>query len=357
MGVDDSNILFTYFTYHVTIITTMRKRMHSKHIQNQIRLIGMLLAALVLAACAVPLTPTTTETGAVTTADDANDADAPEAITVTHAQGETEVPVNPETVVVFDYSVLDTLDQLGVPVAALPQSSSLPPFLSEYGSEEYANAGTLFEPDYELVNQLEPDLIIVAGRSSSVYEDLAEIAPTIDLTVDQENFLESFKANMTTLGAIFGQEEEVANRLADIDASIERVNQLAADSGQNALIVLTTGGNVTAYGPGSRFGLIHDLLGVTPVVEDVEAATHGDAISFEFILEHDPDILFIIDRDSAIGQGTEAAEQVMDNELMHQTTAWANDKLVYLDPAVWYLANSGLSTFPAMIAEIEAGLE
>lgn len=282
---------------------------------------------------------------------------APETVTITHVQGETTVVKNPETVVVFDYSLLDTLDQLGIPVAAVPQSN-LPPFLSKYADSEYVNAGTLFEPDYEQINALTPDLILVAGRSSGAYGELAKIAPTIDMTIDVTKFLTDYETNLRNIGLIFDREEEIEQRLAEIEASIEQVRAKASESGQKALIVLVTGGNVTAYGPGSRFGgIIHDLLGVTPVVEDIEAATHGDAISFEFILEHDPDILFVIDRDSAIGQGTVAAQQVLDNEIIHATKAWQNNKIVYLDPAIWYLANSGLRTFPQMIAEVEAALE
>lgn len=274
----------------------------------------------------------------------------PETITVTHAQGETEVVRNPQNVVVFDYGFLSTLSELGANVAGVPQSN-LPEFLSQYA--DVANAGTLFEPDFEMVNSLKPELIIVAGRSSAVYPDLAKIAPTIDLTIPAGDFINGFRTNTRILGEIFGQEAEVEARLAEIDASIARVNELAAESGAKALIVMVSGGEITAYGPGSRFGLIHDELGVSPVVEDIEAATHGDAISFEFVLEHNPDILFIIDRDSAIGESGEAAGQVMDNELVHATNAWKNGKLIYLDPTAWYLANTGLSTVAQMISEVE----
>ncbi len=274
----------------------------------------------------------------------------PETITVTHAQGETEVVRNPQNVVIFDYGYLDTLTELGVNVAGVPHSN-LPEFLSQYA--DVANVGTLFEPDFEVVNSLNPELIIVAGRSATVYPDLAKIAPTIDLTVPADDFINGFKANTLILGRIFGQEAEVEARLAEIDESIARVNGLATESGAKALIVMVSGGEITAYGPGSRFGLIHDELGVAPSVEDIEAATHGDAISFEFILEHNPDILFVLDRDSAVGQSGEAAGQVMDNELVHATNAWQNDKLVYMEPTAWYLANTGLNTVAQMIAQVE----
>ncbi len=281
-----------------------------------------------------------------------------ETVTITHAQGETDVPTNPETVVVLDYSILDTLDELGIDsVAAIPQGPLVPPHLSQYNGEEYVNAGSLFEPDFEAINALEPDLIIVALRSSTSYEPLAEIAPTIDLTTDQAEFIASLSGHAESIGTIFGKEAEVAELLAGLEADITEVNEIASESGETALIVLTTGGEVSAYGPGSRYGMIHDLLGVAPAVEDVEAATHGDSISFEFILENNPGILYVLDRDAAIGEESQPAAEILDNELVHATDAWTNDKVVYLNGGNWYLASTGLGTLAEMIAEVQSAFE
>jgi iron complex transport system substrate-binding protein len=339
----------------------------------------LLLVVLVLSACAAAPTVGTAPSGDVAAPTEAPAAptEAPaepteavveeateataeresETVVVTHPQGETTITKNPQRVVVFDFSVLDTLDQLGIPVTGVPSSTNVPTFLSQYAGEEYTNVGTLFEPDYEKVNELQPDLILVALRSGPLYPDLSKIAPTVDLTVDGTNLIPSFKTAVTNIGVMFDKEAEVESRLAEIDASIARVNELATTTGQTALIVMVSGGEVTAFGPGSRFGIIHDVLGVTPISANVETETHGDAISFEYILEKNPDILFIIDRDAATGESSETAEQVMDNELIHSTNAWQNDKLVYLDPAAWYLANTGLGSMATIIAEVEAGLQ
>src|SRR5690554_2144291 len=82
-------------------------------------------------------------------------------LVVDHELGTTTVPLNPENVVVFDYGVLDALDVLGVAVAGLP-ASNLPPFLSQFGTDEYVNVGTLFEPDFEEIYVLNPELIIIS---------------------------------------------------------------------------------------------------------------------------------------------------------------------------------------------------
>jgi len=273
-------------------------------------------------------------------------------ITVAHAQGETTLPGIPEKVVSFDFAAIETLEAIGVDVAGLP-GSNLPAHLEKYASDDYAKVGSLFEPDYEALAALEPDLIIVAGRSSGAYAELAKIAPTVDLSNDWADFYGSIKANAEIVGQLFDKEAEIDDLIAETDAKVEAAKAAAADAGKG-LIVLTSGAEVSAYGPGSRFGFIHDTLGVTPVIEDVEAATHGDAISFEFILETNPDILFVIDRDAATGEGAAAA--ILDNELVAETTAWKNDAVVYIDPVRAYIVNGGLISFGIMADQVTEAL-
>src|SRR5687767_6373945 len=210
-------------------------------------------------------------------------------VTVAHAQGETAVPADPQTVVVFDVGVLSTLDSLGVEVAGVPEAT-YPESLSQYSGAEYAKVGSLFEPDYEAVNALEPDLIIVGGRSAAVYPELSEIAPTIDLTVDNQDFLASFAERTTTLGEVFGEQAAVAERLAAVEQRAAEV-KTAAEGAGDALFVMTSGGELSAYGPETRFGLVYDELGLTPADEALTAADHGDAVSFEYLAENDPDVL------------------------------------------------------------------
>lgn len=277
-------------------------------------------------------------------------------VTVSHAQGETEVPLDPQRVITFDIGTLDTIDALGGDVTGVPQEF-VPEFLEQYTSEDYVNAGTLFEPDFEAVNEAEPDLIIVGGRSAEAYEDLSDIAPTIDLTVDSTDFLNSFREQTETLGTIFEAEKEAERALADIEGRVEQVKQRASRIG-TGLVVLTTGGEVSAYGSGSRFGnVIHDALGVEPADTDIDADTHGEAVSFEYIAETDPDWLFVVDRDVATGESEGgAAEQVLDNDLVARSTAWQKDQIVYLDPVRWYIVGSGLSSVEAMVAQLQESL-
>lgn len=72
--------------------------------------------------------------------------------------------------------------------------------------------------------------------------------------------------------------------LANIEKQVEEVKAKAGD--KKALIILTTGGKVSAYGTGSRFGLIHDVLGVPAADPNLKVTNpHGQSVSFEYIAE------------------------------------------------------------------------
>ena len=113
---------------------------------------------------------------------------------------------------------------------------------------------------------------------------------------------------------------------------------------------------MSAYGPSSRFGLIHDVFGFGAADEKIEVSTHGQSISFEYIMETNPDVLFVIDRNTAVG-GESGAEETIENELVQKTTAFKEDKIIYLNPDSWYLSGGGLKSVKIMAEEIEASLK
>ncbi|MBM6618927.1 siderophore ABC transporter substrate-binding protein [Bacillus suaedaesalsae] len=315
----------------------------------------LLTFTMIMAACGSSTTKNTTETASATASGDETKTEEVKEITVTHQLGETTVKKNPEKVVVFDFGVLDTLDKLGVEVTGVPQAN-IPQYLSKFTESTYENVGSLKEPDFEKISEIAPDLIIISGRQQALYEDLQEIAPTIFMGVDTSKYMESFTANSKQLGEIFGKEKEVETELAKVEKSIKALNEKATNDGKTGLIVLANEGNISAYGAGSRFGIIHDVFGVKPADEKIEVSTHGMNVSFEYIAEKNPDYLFVIDRSAAVG-GQSSAKQTIDNDLVKGTNAFKDDNIVYLDPNYWYLSGGGLISVSEMVKEIEAGLK
>ncbi|MCY1033441.1 siderophore ABC transporter substrate-binding protein [Corallococcus sp. BB11-1] len=270
--------------------------------------------------------------------------------TFTHGQGSTVVAEHPKQVVVFDLAALDTLDALGVDVQGVA-GEYFPGQLAKYADvKKYPRYGTLFEPDYEALHAARPDLIITGGRSSARYSKLKDIAPTIDQPTDDAHYLATMTANTERLAAVFGKEEKGRALLADLRQSIEALKKTTATRGRG-LVVLTTGGRMTAYGPGSRFGVLHEGFGIPPAAPALKASLHGEAIGSEFILETNPDWLFVIDRDAAIGEGG-GAQRLLDNELVHQTAAWKRGQVVYLEPANTYLIGGGIHSVRRLMEQI-----
>lgn len=279
-------------------------------------------------------------------------------VTVTHAQGETKVAMLPEVVLSYDIASVDTLQALDVKIAGLPERAAAGDYIDTDGVE---TIGSLFEPDYEKVNSMQPDLIIVAARSQEAFGDLSKIGPTIDMTFGPGDFLGNLESNTIVLATIFDKVDDASAVMESIRQRADALAETAAGAG-TGLVVMASGGSVTALAPGSaragRGALIYETLGFKPPVADLETATHGEPISFEFLLEHDPDGLFVIDRDQATGaEDGQPAEQVLDNDLMHQTSAWKNDKIVYLNPFDWYIVTgAGLNSAQRMLEELEAVL-
>ena len=93
------------------------------------------------------------------------------------------------------------------------------------------------------------------------------------------------------------------------------------------------------------------MYGFAPVTEDVESTQHGSNFGFEAILEFDPEVLFVIDRTAAVG-GESNIETDMENDIIKKTAAYKNDRIIYLDGALWYLGGGGLQSELTKIEEI-----
>lgn len=327
-------------------------------------LVMSLVLILVLAACGANKGNNSANTGNAPSNGDTSTpaAAAPsddEELSITHQLGTATLKKNPGNVVVFDYGTLESLDKLGVEVTGVPQSN-LPPHLKKYEDSKYTNVGTLKEPDFEKLNAMKPGVIFISGRTGEAYEELNQIAPTIYLGVDNARYLESMKENLAILGQIFGKEADIEQEWGAIEESVKAIQDQAAASEGKGLIILTTGGKVSAYGPGSRFGIIHDEFGITPVDESIESSTHGQSISFEFVAEKNPDYLFVIDRDAVVsqaGQEAQPASKLVENDLVKKTNAYKNGKIIYLDASYWYLSGGGLISVPAMAKEVQEGIK
>ena len=274
-------------------------------------------------------------------------------VQITDANGEkAELKKNPKRVVVFDYGVADILKNLGVDaVVGLPKNGKMPEILSNYSDDKYTNVGSLKETDFEAVESLNPDLIIIGGRQAEDIDSFKEIAPTVNLAVDGQDYMNSFKTVVTDLGNLFDKEDEAKKAIDEIEAKIEKVNKTVKEKGLTASVVMANEGSISVFSAKSRYGLIYNGLGFTEADKNIDDSTHGQQVSFEYFLENKSDYVFVVDRGAVTGKG-EAASKLFDNEVMNKTEVSKNGNIVYLNSVIWYTMTGGIESTNQMIDEI-----
>ena len=270
-------------------------------------------------------------------------------------QGDVSLSGVPEKVLTQDWAVLDNLAALGVEVDGIP-SSNAPAYLADAIPADALQIGSLFEPDFEGIAAAEADVYFVAARSAAAFPTAKDILPTIDLSVDNTDIVAGVKGNITKLGEIFELENKANELNAALDAKLAEVVAAAEGKG-TALVLVTNAGKLGVYGPDSRVSWIYNNVGMPSALDNVADGDHGgDAVSFEFLLEVNPDWVFVVDRDAGTGENAGAAAALLDNELFNQTTAAQEGQIVYLDPQASYISMHGYQGVMLLLDQVLEGL-
>lgn len=334
-----------------------------KHLFKKLTTLSLsVMMVLSMAACGV---------SGNTNTDDANTEASVEqessTITLTTRNGagelvEVEFPKNPKRLAVMDLGALDILDNIGCAdrIVGVAKKSSIDYLQSYVTDENLLNLGTVKEADMEAVLECEPDVIFIGGRMSAMYEELVKIAPVYIVYTDmKKGVVESTAMNARNIASLFGVEDRVDALMSEYTERIEAL-QVAAE-GKTAIIGMVNAGGFSLLGNDGRCSIIGREIGFENigVDSDVDTSAHGNEASFEFVLDKNPDYIFAMDRDAAIGtQGAQLAAEVLDNELVNKTTAAQNGHVIVLEHSnVWYTAEGGVTALGIMLSDIENALK
>ena len=146
--------------------------------------------------------------------------------------------------------------------------------------------------------------------------------------------------------------------MADFDSRIDALKAFA--EGKTAIVGMTTSGSFNVLGNDGRCSILGKEIGFENIGVDanIDTSTHGNEASFEFIVDKNPDYIFAMDRDAAIGtDGAQLAQEILENELVKSTDAYKNGHIVYLaHPNVWYTAEGGIQALNEMLSDLESAL-
>lgn len=305
-------------------------------------------------------------TGTESVETEVQEAEEPETITLTTRNGageivEVEFPYNPERLAVMDLGALDILDNIGYGdrIVGVSKGSSIDYIQDYVNNDSLLNLGSVKEADMEAVMESEPDVIFIGGRMSSIYDELVKIAPVYTVYTDTESgVVASTAMNAKNIAALFGMEDQVDALMADYNGRIDTLKTFA--EGKTAIVGMVNAGGFGLLGNDGRCSIIGTEIGFENigVDADIDTSAHGNEASFEFVLDKNPDYIFAMDRDAAIGtNGAQLAAEVLDNELIDQTDASKNGNVVVLEhPNVWYTAEGGITALGIMLSDLENAL-
>ena len=277
---------------------------------------------------------------------------------------DVEVTYNPSRVAVLDYAALDAIDSLGVGDKVVGTSKVSVDYLKSYSeNSNIKNLGTIKEADTEAVAACEPDVIFIGGRLASSYDELSKIAPVVYLEIASgEGVVEGTKRIAETIGTIFGKQDQVSSLMSGYDSRIAKLKEFA--NGKTAMVGLCTSGSFNILGNDGRCSLIGNEIGFNNIGDSITSSnngstsTHGNESSFELLVSLNPEYIFVLDRDAAIGtEGAQLAQEILANELVMGIDAYKNNKIVYLStPKIWYTAEGGVKALDYMLKDLESAL-
>ncbi|MDR2047534.1 MAG: ABC transporter substrate-binding protein [Clostridiales bacterium] len=312
------------------------------------------------------------------------DEEEVEYVDVVDSDGNTvSAVVNPTRVAIYDYSILDILDNVGfentgIEKLVVPTKSSLPGDLSYYADlpdSKVVSGGTLFYVDQDVLDLVQPQLVILGGRSfgmnangdrltSDVVAADKEAAKAkysqtafvkLSVNASNSNFTGDMEKNVAALAKIFPSlKAALEEKLAEIKAGIAEIREAAQTSGATALFcMMVDQTTLSVFNVDSRFDMLYEDFGFTPVdpLATVWGNQHGLEVRAEYVLEQNPDVIFVLDRSATVGTGA-GFGNFMATPLIQETEAYRNGNIYVLTGEAWYTMTGGFTAATRMIADL-----
>lgn len=262
----------------------------------------------------------------------------------------------PERIVVLGYPAYDTIKTLGLEnnIVATPKEI-IPNYIDEV-NEDAKDVESLHEPNIEKIKEANPDLIIGTDRASGSIEKLEKIAPVFKYATTNAAYWDSFTEINQELGRVLDKEALAAELIDEIDQEAEKIRQYNQEHQERTLLLMLSKGSLKAFDGTSRFAIMSDVFNFKPVREDFKSAPHGEEISYDELVDVDPERIFVIDRTEAITDDEKEDKDLLDSSKLKETEAAKNNKLTKLTADLWYLGGGGLDSALLQVQEVAKAL-
>ncbi|EAQ13293.1 iron complex transport system substrate-binding protein [Maritimibacter alkaliphilus HTCC2654] len=261
---------------------------------------------------------------------------------IDHALGTTDVPEEPQRVVVLTNEGTEALLALGVVPVGAANSWNGDPWW-DHITEQMGDAqpvGTESAVNLELVAALQPDLILGnAQRHEEIFPQLSAIAPTVMSAELRGDWQINFRLYADALGL----KEEGAAAIADYEARVDTLSASLGDALKEKVSVIRfLPGQIRIYQLDSFSGVLLQDLGFdrpeNQNVEDFAIRTGKESIP-----DMDGDRIFHFTYDTGDGEGDAVAEEVLNDPLWQSLSAVQAGRVHDVSDAIWNTAGGILA--------------
>jgi iron complex transport system substrate-binding protein len=287
--------------------------------------------------------PTTTSTPVETTTTGSDGFP----VSITAANGEVTIEEMPRSIVSLSATATENLFAIGAGDQVVAVDST-----SNYPEEAPITDLSAFEPNIEAIAEYEPDLVVVSDDLGDVIAGLGALGITV-IQQPAAQTLDDVYAQIEQLGAATGHIGEAAEVVSEMQVGIDAV--LASnEAAPGSTFYHELDEFFFSVTSGTFVGSLYTLAGLENIADGAEGAETGyPQLSPEFIIDSDPDLIFLADTKCC----EESAETVAARPGWDQLTAVANDSVIALDDDIASRWGPRVVDFLAVIVESVNALE
>ena len=285
----------------------------------------LLLLVLVIAACGSDTTPTTTVSSdpTTTTVDETTTTEnSGFPVTVQAANGAVEIVERPTAIISLSPTATEILFAIdaGDQVIAVDEYSNYP---DEAPTTELSG----YEPNVEAIAAMNPDLVVVSDDLNDIVAALTAIQVPV-IHHPAAGSLEDTYSQIEQLGVATGNLSAAASLVGSMQSDIEGIVESAGEVGAARTYYHELDGTLFSITSETFIGQVYAMVGLENIADAAGGAESGyPQLSAEYIIDSDPDLIFLADTKCC----GETPDTVAARPGWNQLTAVANQTVIPLD--------------------------
>ncbi|MFI8566825.1 ABC transporter substrate-binding protein [Rhodococcus sp. NPDC078407] len=271
---------------------------------------------------------------------------------VGHAEGISDIPADPQRIVVLDAAGLDASCAVGIWERVVGSATLNPDFRGDgdqplylgTGLASVPSVGPVGAPNIDAIAALDPDLILGADSlGSDTYDSLTAIAPTVFTATGQgwkDTFLQS--------AAALGRGQAGFDALASFSADAEQTGREIDASQTQASVIRFDADSIEVDGPNSFAGQVLAEVGVARPQSQRDGPVSVDPDNLEPV---EGDIVYVR---FAGPDGETFGREVMDSDAWYALGSVTDGRIFAVNDTVW--SGSGIIAARAILDDLSASL-